>query len=55
VAVAGQVQTFTIETQSSGFRGEEAEGLREIFQRILELCGFGGRRTMFGGTAETSA
>jgi hypothetical protein len=52
VAVAGQVQTFTIETQSSGFRGEDAEGLREIFRQILDLCGVGYQQSMFGSAAE---
>ena len=51
VVVADQVRTFTIETQSSGFRGEDAEGLRAVFRRILELCGCGDRQTMLDGTA----
>lgn len=50
VAVWDQAQTFTIQTQCSGFQGHEAEGIREIFRRILALSGFESRRTMFGGT-----
>jgi hypothetical protein len=47
VFVSGHTQTFTIQTQSSGFQGPEADGLRSIFQRILDLSGYGHLHTIF--------
>lgn len=52
VSVFGKIQTFTIQTQSSGFKGQEADGLRSIFQRILDLSGYGHQRTIFRETGE---
>lgn len=52
MVVGQQSQAFTIQTQSSGFQGPEADGLRAVFQRILDLSGYGHQHTMFGGTGE---
>jgi hypothetical protein len=53
VTVNGQIQTFTIQTQSSGFQGHEADGLRAVFQRILDLSGYGHQHTIFRDTGES--
>ena len=53
VAVYGEIQTFTIQTQGGGFQGHEADGLRSIFQRILDLSGYGHQRTIFRDTVES--
>ena len=47
VVVGEQVQTFTVHTQCSGFQGRDANGLRAVFQRILELAGYGNQDTIF--------
>jgi hypothetical protein len=54
MAVGNQTQTFTIETQCSGFRGQEADGLRAVFQRILDLSGYGHQQSMFGRASDTT-
>ncbi|MBV8858217.1 MAG: hypothetical protein JOZ02_14900 [Acidobacteria bacterium] len=48
MVVGEQAQTFTIQTQSSGFGGQEADGLRAVFRRILDLSGYGQQQSMFG-------
>jgi len=48
VVVGEQAQTFRVQTQCSGFRGPQADGLRAVFQRILELSGYGHQSTIFG-------
>lgn len=48
IIVGDQSQSFTIQTQSSGFKGPEADGLRAVFQRILDLSGYGQQQSMFG-------
>lgn len=53
VAVNGRIQTFTLQTQCSGFRGQEADGLRAVFQRILGLSGYGHRHTIFRDSGES--
>ena len=53
VVVYDRIQTFTIQTQSSGFQGHEADGLREVFQRILDLSGYGHRHTIFRDPGES--
>jgi hypothetical protein len=53
VVVGQQMQTFTVQTQSSGFRGDDADGLRAVFQRILNLSNYGQQQTIFGGSGET--
>ena len=40
IVVGQQVQTFTVQSQCSGFRGEDAIGLCDVFQRILRLAGY---------------
>ena len=52
VVVYDQIQTFTIQTQNSGFKGQEADGLRAVFQRILDLSGYGHQHTIFRNTGE---
>jgi len=52
VAVYEQIQTFTIQTQSSGFKGDDADGLRSIFQRVLKLSGYGHQHTIFRDAGE---
>lgn len=54
MVVGDQTQTFTIQTQSSGFGGQEADGLRAVFQRILDLSGYGYQQSMFGRTDNTT-
>jgi len=54
VAVNGRTQTFTIQAQCSGFRGQEADGLRAAFQRILALSGYGHQHTIFRDTGESN-
>ena len=54
VVVADQSQSFTIQTQSSGFGGRDADGLRSLFQRILDLSGYRHRQSMFGRAEETA-
>lgn len=53
MVVGDQTQTFTIQTQSSGFGGLEADGLRAVFQRILDLSGYGHQQSMFGRAGDT--
>lgn len=53
VAVNGQTHAFNIQTQCGGFKGQEADGLREIFQRVLDLSGYGHRQTMFRDAGES--
>jgi hypothetical protein len=53
VAVFDQIQTFTVQTQCSGFQGHEADGLRAVFQRILDLSGYGHQHTIFRDTGES--
>lgn len=52
VVINGQLQTFTIQTQGGRFQGQEADGLRAIFQRILDLSGYGQQHTIFRETGE---
>lgn len=52
VAIAGQAQTFTIQSQRSGFRGPDADDLRAVFQRIMALSGYARQRTLFGDITE---
>ena len=52
-AVNGQTQTFTIQTQTEGFKGDGADGLRAVFQRVLDLSGYGHRRTIFRDAGES--
>lgn len=54
VVVGDQARSFTIQTQSSGFGGQEADGLRAIFQRILDLSGYGHQQSMFGRAGDTT-
>jgi hypothetical protein len=54
VVVGEQTRAFTIQTQSSGFGGQEADGLRAVFQRILDLSGYGCQQSMFGRTGATT-
>lgn len=54
VAVNGRIQTFTIQTQSGRFQGQEADDLRAIFQRILDLSGYGHQHTIFRDTDESN-
>ena len=49
IVVEQQVQTFTVQSQCSGFRGEDALGLRDVFQRILGLAGYQIHNTIFDG------
>jgi hypothetical protein len=55
MVVGDQTQAFTIQTQSRGFGGHEADGLRAVFQRILDLSGYGHQQSMFGRTGDTTA
>lgn len=55
IVVGDQTQAFTIQMQSSGFGGQEADGLRAVFQRILDLSGYGYQQSMFGSTGDTTA
>lgn len=48
MVVGEQTQAFTIQTQNSGFGGHDADGLRAVFQRILDLSGYGYQQSMFG-------
>lgn len=54
IVVGDQSQAFTIQTQSSGFKGQEADGLRAIFRRILDLSGYGHRQSMFARAGDTT-
>lgn len=53
MVVYDRIQAFTIQTQNSGFRGPEADGLRAIFQRIINLSGYGHQHTIFRDTEES--
>lgn len=55
VTVYDQTQAFTIQTQCGGFRGQEADGLRSIFQRVLDLSGYGYQHTIFRDTGGPKA
>jgi hypothetical protein len=50
VGVNGRIQTFNVQTQSSGFEGPEADGLRAVFQRIINLSGYSYQHTIFRDT-----
>jgi hypothetical protein len=52
IAVGERRQTFVVQTQCSGFRGPDADGLRAVFQRILSLTGYSKQRTMFCGKGD---
>ena len=54
MVVGDQAQSFTIQTQSSGFGGQEADGLRAVFRRILDLSGYGHQQSMFGHVGDTT-
>jgi hypothetical protein len=54
VVVDQRTQSFTVQAQSSGFGGDDADGLREVFQRILKLSGYGQRHTMFVGGGKSN-
>lgn len=43
----GRAQSFTLQTQRNGFRGQDADGLRAVFQRVIHLSGCGYQHTMF--------
>jgi hypothetical protein len=53
MAVYDQIQAFTIQTQSSGFEGPEADGLRAVFQQIINLSGYDHQHTIFRDTGES--
>ena len=50
ITVEQQQQTFNVESQCNGFSGEDASGLREVFQRILRLAGHAHGNTIFADT-----
>lgn len=54
IVVGEQSQSFTIQTQSNGFGGHEADELRALFQRVLDLSGYGHQPSMFGRTGDTT-
>jgi len=54
VVVGEKVQVFTVQTQCSGFTGRDADGLRAIFQQILDLSGYGHQHSIFGGSCESN-
>jgi hypothetical protein len=47
IALGDDEQAFAVHAQCSGFHGAEADGLRAVFQRILELSGYGARPSIF--------
>ena len=55
IVVGDRTQAFTIQTQSSGFVGREADGLRAVFRRILDLSGYGHQQSMFGRVGDATA
>lgn len=48
IVVGERVHAFTIQTQSSGFAGTQADRLRALFRHILDLSGCGYQHSMFG-------